>query len=109
MVASRLLQHVCDEFGGDRRSTLVLFVLAGIGKEGDNCSNPFRARNFAGMDHDAELHERGVYLAAPGVYDIDVILADGLGDAHVRFANAGFRDRGSGDGDAETVSDTKGV
>jgi hypothetical protein len=105
VVASRFLKHVCDEFGRDRRPTLVLFVLARIGEEGDDGRNPLCAGDLTGVDHDAKLHEGGVYLATAGVDDIDVILADGLGDAHVGFANAGFRDRGSCNGDAETVGE----
>ena len=38
-------------------------------------------RDFAGVDHDTDLHEGGVYLAAPRVDDVDVVLTDGLGDA----------------------------
>ena len=109
VVAARLLQHVGDQFGGDRRPTLVLFVLARIGEEGDDGRNPLRARDLAGVDHDAELHERSVDLPTAGVDDVDVILADGLGDAHVGFTNPGFRDRRSRDGDAETVGDVRSV
>lgn len=109
VVASRLLEHVGDQFGGDRRPTLVFFVLARVREEGDDGGNPLRARNLAGVDHDAELHERRVDLATASVDDIHVILADRLCDAHVRLANAGFRDRGPRDGDAETVGDVKNV
>ena len=95
VVASRLLEHVGDQFGGDRRPTLVLFVLTRIGEEGDDGGNPFRAGDLTGVDHDAEFHERSVYLAATSVDDIDVILANRLCNAHVGFTNAGFRDCGS--------------
>lgn len=107
VVASRLLKHVGDQFGGDRRPTLVFLVLARIGEEGDDGGNSLRARDLAGVDHDTELHESGVDLAAASVDDIDVILADRLCDPHVGFANAGLCDRGSGNGNAETVGDVR--
>ena len=107
MVASRLLEHVGDEFGGDRRSTLILLVLTRVGEEGDDGGNPLCAGDLTGMDHDAKLHERSVYLATASVDDIDVILPDGLCDTNVGFADAGFRDCGSRDGDAETVGDVR--
>jgi hypothetical protein len=36
VVASRLLKHIRDEFGGNRRSTFILFVLARVGEEGND-------------------------------------------------------------------------
>ena len=105
MVASRLLKHIGDEFGGDRRPTLIFFVLARIGEEGDDGGNPLRTGNLTGVDHDTELHESGVDLAATSVDDVNVILADRLCDAYVGFTNTGFRDRGPGDGNTETVGD----
>jgi hypothetical protein len=107
VVAPRLLQHVGDQFGGDRRPTLIFLVLTRIGKERDDGGDPFRTGNLAGVDHDTELHESSVDLAAAGVDDINVILPDGLCDAHVRFPNTGFRDCGPGDGNAETVGDVR--
>ena len=106
VVASRLLKHVGDKFGGNRRPAFVFLVLTRIGEEGDDGGDSLRAGNLTGVDHDAELHECGVYLAAASVDDVDVILSDGLCDANVGFSNAGFRDGGSGDGDAETVGDS---
>ena len=103
VVASRLLEHVGHQLCGYRRSTLVLFVLTCVGEERDDGGNSLCAGDLAGVDHDTELHQRGVDLAAAGVDDINVILADGLCDANVGFANAGFRDCGSGHGYAETV------
>ena len=109
VVAPRLLEHVGDQFRGDRRPTLVFFVLARIGEEGDDGGDPLRARNLTGVDHDTEFHERGVDLAAAGVDDINVILPDRLCDADVGFTNPGFRDCGPGDGNAETVGDVRNV
>ena len=105
VVASRLLKHVGDQFGGNRRSTLIFFVLACIGEERDDGGNSLCARNLTGVDHNTEFHERGVDLAATGVYDVNVIFADGLCDANVGFANAGLCDRGSGNGYSKTVGE----
>ena len=109
MVASRLLEHIGDEFGGDRRPTLILLVLTRVGEERDDGGNSLCAGDLTSVNHDAELHERGVDLAAAGVDDINVILANGLCDANVGFPNPGFRDGGSGNGYAETVGDMRNV
>jgi hypothetical protein len=109
VVASRLLKHVGDQFGGDRRPTLILLVLTRIGEEGDDGGNPFRAGNLTGVNHDTEFHECSVDLTATSVDDIDVILPHGLCDAHVGFTNSGFRDCGSSDGNTETVGDVRNV
>ena len=81
MVAAGLLQHVRDELRGDGSAALVLLVLTGIGEQGDDRGNALRARDFAGVDHDTDLHEGSVYLATPRVDDVDVVLANRLGDA----------------------------
>lgn len=105
VVASRLLEHIRDEFGGYRCSTFILFVLTRIGEEGYDGSNSLCAGDLTGMDHDTKFHERGVDLATTGVHDVNVILANRFCDANVRFAYAGFRNRGSGNGYTETVGD----
>lgn len=105
VVASRLLEHIGDQLGCDRRPTFVLLVLTRVGEERDDGGDSLCAGDLAGVDHDAELHERGVDLATPGVYDINVILANRLCDANVRFPNSGFCHRGSGNGYAETVGE----
>jgi len=107
VVASRLLKHVGDQFGGDRRPTFVFFVLARIGEEGDDGGYPFRAGDLTGVDHDTEFHESSVDLAAASVDDIDVILPDRLCDAHVGFTNPRLGDCGPGDGNTETVGDVR--
>ena len=109
VVASRLLKHIRDEFGGNRRSAFILLVLARIWEERNDSGDSLCAGNLTGMDHDTEFHERCVDLATAGVDDIDIIFADRLCDANVRFANAGFRDRSSGNGYTETVGDMRSV
>jgi hypothetical protein len=74
MITTCFLDHVCDQFGSDRRPAFVFFVLSGIGEERNDCCNSFGARNFTGMDHDAELHESGVHGATPSVDNVHIIL-----------------------------------
>lgn len=88
MIAPRLLQHIRHQFGRDRRSALVFFVLPGIGKQREHRGDALRARDLAGVDHDAKLHQRGVDLPAPGVDNVHIVLAHGLDDPHVRLADA---------------------
>ena len=109
MVASGFLEHIGDELGCDRRSTLILLVLTRVGEEGDDGGDSLCASDLTGMDHDTELHERGVDLTTAGVDDINVILTNGLGDANVGLPNPRFRDRGSGNGYTETVGEMRSV
>ena len=87
MIAPRALQHVRHKLRGDWCATLVLLVLAGVGKEGDHGGDPPRAGNLARVNHDAEFHERGIDRVATGLNDVDVIFADGFEDSDGRFAN----------------------
>lgn len=112
VVTPRALQHVCHELCGDGRATLVLLVLTRIGKKGDHGSNPPRAGNFARVNHDAELHERGIDRVAAGLDDVDVILADRLEDSDGRFANRvacnlRFRDWNTDSGKMESGAGNK--
>lgn len=103
MVAPGLLKHVGDEFGSDGCSTLVLLVLASVGKEGQDGCDPLRARDFAGVDHDAKLHERGVDLPAAGVDDVHVVFSHRLDDSDMALADPAFRHLGAAEWDSEPV------
>lgn len=92
VIAARLLDHVCNKLRRDWGAALVLLVLPRIWVQRNDGRDALRARNLAGVDHNAQLHERGVDLAATSVDDIDVVLADGLCDAHTGFADAALRD-----------------
>ena len=85
MVAPGLLEHVGDELGRDRRAALVLLVLARVREEGHDGGDALRARDLARVDHDAQLHERRVDLAAAGVDDVHVVLAHRFAYAHRRL------------------------
>jgi hypothetical protein len=80
MVAARPLDHVGHEFRSDRGSALVLLVLSSIRKERDNSRYPLRARDLAGVYHDAELHQCSIDCSAAGGNDVHVVLSN-------RFAN----------------------
>ena len=88
MVAARLLQHVRHELGGDGGPALVLLVLAGVGEERDDGRDALCARDLAGVDHDAELHERGVDVAIAGIDDVHIVFAHGFRDPYRRLSNS---------------------
>ena len=106
MVAARLLEHVRNEFCGDGSPALVLFVLAGVGKEGEDGGNAFCTCDFARVDHDADLHEGRVDLPAAGVDNVHIVFAHGLGDADNALANAILRYFRSCEGYAEPEEGT---
>ena len=66
MVAPCRLQHVGHELGGDRSSTLILFVLASVGKIGQNGGDAASRGGTAGVDEDKELHDVVVDVAGFG-------------------------------------------
>lgn len=52
---------------------LILFVLSRVGKAGNNSGDPACRSNLTGIDHDEELHEHIIDLAAPTLYDVDIL------------------------------------
>jgi hypothetical protein len=91
MIATRSLDHICHQLGGNRCSTFVLFILPRVRKVGDNRRNLLCTRDFARMYHNAELHEGRIDPPAPRVDDIHIMIAHRLCDA-----NAGFADPAAG-------------
>lgn len=87
MVTTRLLDHVGYEFSCDRRPALILLVLSGIREQWYNCGDSFGARNFASMNHDAQLHESRVDRTTSSVDDVHVVLSHRLCYADVGFTN----------------------
>lgn len=102
MVTAALLQHICNQFGGYRGPTLVLLVLSCIGKVRNDGGNAFRAGNLAGVNHDAELHERRIDVSMRGVHDIHIVLSNGLPNLHIRLADAVSSDLSLRQRDAQT-------
>jgi hypothetical protein len=108
MITSRLLQHVRDELRRDRRAALVLLVLAGVWKEGHDGGDALRARDFAGVHHNAELHERRVDLATSRVDDVHVVLAHGFDDAHMALAYPALLHFGAAEWDSKPKEESRG-
>jgi hypothetical protein len=87
MIAACPLNHIGDQFSSDGCSALVLFVLSRVGEKGYHSSDSFGARNFAGMDHNAQFHEGGIYRSAPSSDNVDIILSDRLCDPNTGLAD----------------------
>jgi len=83
MVTSCFLNHICHKLRSDRRPALVFFVLSRIREKWDDSCNSFCARNFASMDHDAELHERSINGTTSSVDDVYIKLPHGLCDGDI--------------------------
>lgn len=103
VITPRLLKHVSYKLRGNRRSTLVLFVLSCVREERKDGSDAFRTSNLACMDHNAEFHERSVDLSASGVDNVHIVFSDRFDNADVAFANTAFEDIGFAEGDAQSV------
>jgi hypothetical protein len=57
VVAAGILEHASDELGRDGCAALVLLVLPGVRKVGDDGSDALGRRNLASMDQNQELHK----------------------------------------------------
>ena len=86
VVTTTLLQHVRDQFCGDGRPGLVLFVHSRVGVAGDDSRDAAGRGTLAGGDEDEEFHEVVVHIAAARLDDEDVLVADALGDLDVDFS-----------------------
>lgn len=61
MIAPCLFEHVGDELGRNRSTTLVLLVLACIEKVRNDGRHSARTGRLACIDHDEQLHQRRVW------------------------------------------------
>ena len=86
VVTPRLLQHVCDQLRRDRGPTFVLLVLSRIREQGDHCRDPLRTSDLAGVYHDADFHQRCIYLPTPAANDVDIVFAHRFDDANIGLA-----------------------
>lgn len=95
MVAAGILDHICNQLGSDRRSTLVLLVLPSIVEVWDDGCDPPGAGRLASMDHDEQFHEGSIggcrcsrrsWTAASCIDNVDVVLSDRLCDSDDRLA-----------------------
>lgn len=79
VIAAGSLQHVGDQLGRDRCSTLVLLVLSGIGEVREDGRDATGAGGSAGMDHDQELHQAVVdVVGCRGLQDKDIFVSHGF-------------------------------
>lgn len=63
MITPRRLQHIGNQLRADRRSALVLLVLARIREVRDHGCDTSSAGCLAGVDHDEEFHEAVIDIA----------------------------------------------
>jgi hypothetical protein len=106
MVASRNLEHVCDQFGTDRSSRLVLLVLARVRKAGDNSSDTSGRSSSTSVDHDEKLHQSIVDISRSSrLEDKDVLITDGLADRNTSLTVGVVEAHSVGDFNAESTSD----
>lgn len=57
MVAASSLKHIGHQLGGDRRTALVLLVLASIREVGNDSGDAASGGSLASVDHDQKLHQ----------------------------------------------------
>ncbi len=63
MITPRRLQHISNQLRTDRRSALVLLVLARIREVRDHSRDTTSAGRLARVDHDEEFHEPVIDIA----------------------------------------------
>lgn len=101
MVAPRHHQHVRNELRSDWSAGLVLLVHPRIGIARDDCGDAPRRGALARGDEDQQLHQVIVDVAAAGLDDEDVLVADGFGDLDVDLAVGEVLDGAWRQGDVE--------
>ena len=104
MITASLLNHICDQLGSDGRPAFVFFILSCIWEERYYRRNPFCACNFTRMDHNAELHKRGIDGARASRDDIHIIFTDRLCYPYVGLSIATASNLGLGKGQANARS-----
>jgi len=66
---------------------LVLLVLPGVRKARNDGRDPGCGGDLAGVDHDQQLHDHVVDLAASALHDEDVVASDGFSDLDAKGEN----------------------
>jgi hypothetical protein len=94
MVAPSDTEHVGDQLGRDGCSALFLFVLSRVWITWDHSGDSTRRRGLACRNKDEELHEVVVDVAAAGLNDEHVGVADRLCDFDVDLAVGELADNG---------------
>jgi hypothetical protein len=88
MIAPCLLNHIRYQLRRDGRPAFVFLILPGVWEERDNGRDSLRARNFARMYHDAQLHKGRVDLSTTRIDDVDIVLSNRLDDADTGLADS---------------------
>ena len=76
------LDAVRANSGTDGNARLVLLVTLCIGKIRDNCGYGVCAGSFKGIDPEQQFNKLVIRLAADGLNNVNVLVADGFIDAH---------------------------
>lgn len=104
VVAAGSLKHVGHELGGDRRTTLVLLVLARIWEVGDDGRDAPRRGGLAGVDHDEQFHQPIVDVIGPRrLQDEDILISYTFTDCDTGFLVGVLEDHDLGQLNAEPV------
>ena len=77
----RRLLWACEQ-PGRQQAYLVFFVLPGVGEAGDDSGDAGRRGDLARINHDQQLHQVVVDLAAAALHNVDVLAAHALPDLH---------------------------
>lgn len=97
-------EHVGDQLGSDGGARLVLLVLASIGEARNDGSDAAGRGSLAGIDHDQELHEVVVDLAASGLDNEDILVTDRLSDGDRGLLVGVLEDNDLGELGSETAN-----
>ena len=90
MICSSNGEHVCHQFGADWSSTLVFFVLSGVGKTRNNCGYSFCTCNLTSINHDKKLHKIVVDFATSRLNNVNIFTSDRLSNFYASFQIAEF-------------------
>ena len=98
-------QEIGNEFGGDRNTSFVFAVLAGIAEIGDHGGDPAGTGALEALDHDQELHEVVIDRAAGRLDEEYIASADVFFDAAETFTVGETLHRDLPRGNAQVVAD----
>lgn len=110
VVAASSLEHVGHKFSGDRRTALILLVLARIWEVGDDGRDAPRGGGLASIDHDKQLHQPVVDIVGPcRLQDEDILISYTFTDCDTGFLVGVLEDHDLGQLNAEPVDLTQRV
>ncbi len=79
-------EQIGDQLGGDRHPRLILAILPGVAKEGNDRRDPRRARPAGCIHHDEQLHQVLIGRRAGRLDDVNIPAADIFIDLDVGLA-----------------------